>query len=224
MLVVDLPGAESVAFGTELSALAPVSLVLTFQNWPFDNELIPANETLSALVAFSPERNEAAAGSVPVFLLDSARLAYKDVAISEQTVDNRYALSSVDLPAPSVLQARGIRQVVYVVPSRSTTISEEDDLNPRFMEYEQAGMTLFFLGVDDLLTDDTAVEDTAVRVARLFSQWPFHVGRRPLCISDPRFFQRARSGFGGFHAAHVIGRLGHAAFGAAHGAGGHGGG
>jgi hypothetical protein len=82
------------------------------------------------------------------------------------------------------------------------------------------------VGLDDLRgdEDDGVAAEAVSRWAELWGRMRFHVEHRVLCTSDPRFFQRARSGFGGFNAARVIGRLGHPAFGAAHGSGGHGGG
>ena len=51
MWVIDLRGAASVAFGATLSqeASRPVAPVMTFNNWPADNEVVPAEQTLAAL-------------------------------------------------------------------------------------------------------------------------------------------------------------------------------
>src|SRR5579859_396121 len=59
MWVVDLRGAASVAFGAALSlgSRAPVAPVLTFNNWPAEREMVPAEETLAALVAMQPLRS-----------------------------------------------------------------------------------------------------------------------------------------------------------------------
>ena len=56
MFVVDMRGAASVAFGAGLSRTSrqPVSLVPTFNNWPGDDELVPAEETLAALATMWP--------------------------------------------------------------------------------------------------------------------------------------------------------------------------
>ena len=72
LFIVDLRGPASVAFGAELSraSASPVSLVLTFNNWPSDDEIVPAEETLSSLVANAPRAN---GGGAPVFLLDAWR-------------------------------------------------------------------------------------------------------------------------------------------------------
>jgi glutathionylspermidine synthase len=50
--VVDSQGAASVVFGATLSQLSarPIAPVLTFNNWPADKEVVPAEQTLSALL------------------------------------------------------------------------------------------------------------------------------------------------------------------------------
>jgi hypothetical protein len=73
-----------------------VSLVTTFNNWPADNELVPAEETLAALVTMQPNLGaDDEAGACPVFLLDAWRLAYRDDEINDEVTDNRYMLTPV---------------------------------------------------------------------------------------------------------------------------------
>ena len=57
MWVVDLRGPAAVAFGSYLSLRTPrpVSVVPTFNNWPAENELVPAEETLAALSTMLPQ-------------------------------------------------------------------------------------------------------------------------------------------------------------------------
>src|SRR5207248_513732 len=130
--VVDLRGAASCAFASTMSqqSLEPVAPVITFNNWPADNELVPADETLAGALAFTPKLPDADAKSAhPVFVLDSWRLAYRFDEPASDIYDNRYIITSADLPDPETLKAQGIRRVVYVVEDLDDAEVEEDDLH-----------------------------------------------------------------------------------------------
>jgi len=210
--LVDLRGAASVAFGNAVShsAAQPVSLVLTFNNWPAQRELIPAEETLSALVTLRPRLPEAGvSGSRPVFLLDAWRLAFRDSEPDEDVVDNRYYLNAADLPDADTLQRHGIRQVIYLTEtlgSDSAPITEEDDLNEPFLRYAQAGLQVAMLGLDDLLGERPApavVSSGGFFIGggsspRYYRSVRVYVPRhRPTLITSPHFYRRAHGGFGG---------------------------
>lgn len=224
--VVDMRGAASVAFGAALSQAArePVSLVTTFNNWPADDALIPAEETLAALATMSPRLPEQTVGTHPVFLLDAWRLAYRFDQPADDTYDNRYVLSPSDLPDPQTLRAHGIRRVVYLVQSLDDASVEEDDLHVSFLEWERAGIPIAMIdldrterplageGWDGLWWDDLWLDDG------------LYVQPRVTIIDEPSFYLRARGGFGGLHArpspVHVGGGwAGHGGY-AAHGHGG----
>jgi hypothetical protein len=207
MWVLDMRGAASVAFGAELSRASrePVALVPTFNNWPAENEMIPAEETLSALIAFSPRPTDPGATSTrPVFLLDAWRLAYRDDEPPDDVTDNRYILNPSELPDPAMLRAQGIRRVAYVVESLSDTTNEEDDLNPIFAAYEAAGIELYMLDLDVLLQPVAMQYDQPVVGYYYWGVWfgpryYFACGRRWTILDDPRFYTRAHGGFGGIH-------------------------
>jgi hypothetical protein len=218
MWVVDLRGAASVAFGTYLSNLSqkPVSLVPTFNNWPAQNELVPAEETLSALVTMRPRLPDILQTSTrPVFLLDAWRLAFRDEQPGDTVVDNRYALTSADLPSPETLRAQGIRRVIYVVENRDTTSQEEDDLNEIFMAYQQAGIALDLVDLSSLFGFRDAGEGG---YAAWYNQWIFICVPRVTLMQDPNFFRRSHGGFGGVYA-----RPSQFRFGTNYGSGSHGG-
>ncbi|MBI2395009.1 MAG: hypothetical protein HYV09_35895 [Deltaproteobacteria bacterium] len=198
MWIVDLRGAASVAFGAALSARAqvPVAPVLTFNNWPAPNELVPAEETLAALITRAPKLpapNEPSAR--PVFLLDAWRLAYRFDRPDDGVVDNRYALVPTDFPAPDALATQGVRRVVYVVEDLDETDQEEEDLHHVLRAYWDAGIAVH-------LVDLAWLEALAAPI-----DWPARLGahvlkvppRRTL-LDDPSFYARARGGFGGTHA------------------------
>lgn len=213
LIIVDLRGAAAVAFGTVLSHRAgvPLAPVLTFNNWPAPHEVIPAEETLSALVTMRPRPlNPADPGELaarPVFLLDAWRLAYRDVQPDDEAFDNRYTLSAADLPSAQLLSAQGIRQVIYLVEQRSEESVEEDDLHESFLWYSQAGIELHLLDLGDLI-DPPAPAVSAPTVSLGGGAWlrsryshrRYLPRPRATIIVSPGFYGRARGGFGGPHA------------------------
>jgi hypothetical protein len=193
---VDLSGAASIAFASTLSryAAAPIAAVPTFNNWPAENELVPAEETLTAMITSPPRLpGPGDVGVVPVFLLDSWRLAFKDDLIDEGVIDNRYMLTSSDLPSATVLRAEGITQVIYLVNGE---LDEEDDLHELFAAYEAAGIAIYLVDLDSIVQDRWEGEvDWYVQARSHY----FHVRSRRTVIHDPLFYARARGGFGGSH-------------------------
>ena len=195
--VVDLRGPAAVAFGTSLSHVArePVSLVPTFNNWPAEDEMVPAEETLAALTTMSPAPAGATqSGSArPVFLLDAWRLAYRDDEPGDDPYHTRYAQTPRDLPDAATLYAQGIRRVVYLVQSRTDMAAEEDDLHATFLAWQAAGIRIAMVDLDRfeqpiLVWDDLWIDDDFVVQPRL------------TILDDPGFFERAHGGFGGVHA------------------------
>lgn len=198
MWVVDLRGPAAVAFGSYLSlhTPSPVSVVPTFNNWPADNELVPAEETLAALLTMPPQPPpQDAQASVPVFLLDAWRLAFRNEDIEEDVVDNRYYLNPADLPDAQHLREQGIRRIVYVVELRADVETEEDDLNSIFLSYQQAGITVHVVDLELL-----AGRSPEVPWATVLAQTELAVAPRPTLLYDTGFYLRARGGFGGLHA------------------------
>jgi hypothetical protein len=218
MIVVDLRGPASVAFGAELSrdAQTPVSLVLTFNNWPAEDEVIPAEETLSQLVHDSPRAPSSLVGTgAPVFLLDAWRLAFRFDETDPGWVDNRYMV--VDMPNADALARNGIKHVIYLVESLDETDVEEDDLHETFTAYQAAGVRVSLMDLDSIAERDvvwnTVLNDTILDVQP-----------RSLIIHDPRFYVGSHGGWGGIRATPGV-HGGHAHWGGGgfHG-GGHGGG
>ena len=200
--VVDLRGAASVAFGTTLSqqSATPVAPVITFNNWPAEEEVIPAEETLGALLEFQPRLPSATdARTTPVFLLDAWRLAYRLNEVEDSFTDNRYALSTADLPDPDTLRAQGITQLIYVVQSLHDTEIEEDDLNEIMVMYQNAGIELIMLDLPGLC----GMQDSspgAYDWRPIFVQRAFRATPRTVLMQQPNFYERSRGGFGGVHA------------------------
>jgi hypothetical protein len=198
MWMVDLRGAASVTFGASLSRRArePVACVPTFNNWPAENELIPAEEALAALtVGMQPRLPQATdVATRPVFMLDSWRLAYRTDVPDDDVTDNRYILNSGDLPDAEALRAQGIKRVIYVVEDLDETESEEDDVHGVLLAYQQAGITIYMVDLQWLI-DQPQVN----RWDELLARRAYTVEPRRTLIDDPAFYARARGGFGGIH-------------------------
>jgi hypothetical protein len=194
MWLVDLRGPASVAFGATLSreSREPVSPVMTFNNWPADNESIPAEETLSALVTMQPRLPVGRRPSVPVFMLDAWRLAYRYDHPDDETTDNRYMLTASDFPDGATLRARGIDQVIYVVESLEGAQLEEDDLHQTFLDYQAMGITT-------TIVDLAQLGDFQQREVPYYGQPLYIDSGRITIIGDAGFYHRARGGFGGTH-------------------------
>ncbi len=233
---VDLSGAASVAFAYTLTnaAAAPLAVVPTFNNWPAEDEVVPAEQTLAAMIAMPPRRLAAEeAAAPPVFLFDSWRLAYKEEDIDPRVIDNRYMLTTSDLPSADVLRAQGISQIVYLVgsPERDT---EEDDLHDVFAAYEEAGILIYLVDLESLTRVRDPEGDPEPEIGPVAADAdadvdvdvaiPWYIEARARCfrvrprvtvVRDPRFYHRARGGFGGAHLLPVPG--GHVHFGFASG-------
>ncbi|MEI7892521.1 MAG: hypothetical protein WCI05_05490 [Myxococcales bacterium] len=191
--LVDLRGAASVAFGAVLSRGGRVALVTTFNNWPAEDGLVPAEEALSALMVYTPQQSSEA-GASPVFLLDAWRLAYRFDVPDDDVTDNRYVMVPGDLPDAATLLARGIRRVLYVVEDLDETDQEEDDLHGVLHAWELAGLSLHMVDLSGL-----ARPLAPGRWGEVYESSHFEVRARSTLLDDPVFYGRARGGFGGLH-------------------------
>jgi hypothetical protein len=213
--LVDLRGAASVAFGSALSRAArePTATVLTFNNWPAEYEVIPAEETLSALIGMQPRLPQPTDRATrPVFLLDAWRLAFREDEPDDDVTDNRYMLLPQDLPDATWLASQGITRVVYVVEDLDDAETEEDDLHEAFMAYQAAGIAIFMVDLSFVARKlEGRVEWREVLAPR-----HYEVRARVTICSDAHFYARARGGFGGVHVIPSGGR----GFGHGHGFGG----
>jgi hypothetical protein len=192
--IVDLRGAASVAFGATLSRIsaAKIAPVLTFNNWPAEEEVVPAEQTLAALVSMRPRLlGPADQTATPVFLLDAWRLAYRETQPDPEAMDNRYMLLPSDFPDAATLRAQGITRVVYMVEDRGVSSTEEDDFHEVALAYQDAG-------VDLCLVDLGFLErlGTVERWDTHLASWHLRVWPRATIFDNSGFYTRARGGFG----------------------------
>jgi hypothetical protein len=110
VLLIDLPGPEAVAFAAGLGpGYAPV---WTFENWPHPKGIVPAHETLGAVLYHldalkAPRRDDAR----PALVLDRARRN----TMKEGAFDNRYF---AELPSSAKLGSAANTRVLYVRNTR----------------------------------------------------------------------------------------------------------
>ncbi len=146
IIVVDVPGRQSVALGAGLAEAA--HLVTTFDNFPHPLGVTPSHDTLAAMLYYAGEieskQKALAQNAPPVFLLDSRRLEnYTD---ADTQFDNRYLAK---IPSAEKLQELGVKSVLYVTPDRARQ-QELDDLNEDFVEYQKKGINVAMLPLSDL--------------------------------------------------------------------------
>ena len=201
--VVDLRGAASCAFASRLSDAAkePIAPVVTFNNWPADESVVPADETLAGLIAFEPKvLPPDTKSAVPVFVLDSWRLAYRFDQPSDEVYDNRYMVMASDLPDAATLRAQGITRVVYLVEDLDDAEVEEDDLHASFAAWQAAGVGIYMVDLAFLNDVPPPVNGSWLVDwnARLGPE-AYRVRDRYTLVDDPIFYGRARAGFGFAH-------------------------
>lgn len=146
LFIADLPGPEAVAFGAGMAGWADV--IADFENWPHPLGVVRSHETLAALLyyaAYMQEHKAKLSTAAPgLMLLDGQRLTpYAD---DSAQFDNRFLAT---VPSAAALQQRGIKHVMYVVPSREQQ-QESDDLNDDFVAYKNAGLKVALLPLSDL--------------------------------------------------------------------------
>jgi hypothetical protein len=195
LFVVDLRGAASVAFAAALSKAArePIAPIATFHNWPNDAGMIPAEETLAALVNLSPRAPLPPGDAVPVMMLDSWRLSFRFDAPPDDTVDNRYALVGADFPDADALRKNGIARVIYLAESLDDVATEEDDVHDAALAWQRAGIPVS-------LVDLSWLEERAEPIGSVdLDDTLLVVAPRAIVLRDPAFYARARGGFGGVY-------------------------
>lgn len=135
-IIVDLPGAESVAMGLALakSLYRPVPL---YNCCKAPGMLVNVNPIVEGLVAGGPllARLDLHPLAPPVFLLDSNRLKNSYFPIPGR-FDNRWCILPQDMPSTGFLKKMGIETVLL----RSTSI--RDDLSHILFRYQEGGLRI----------------------------------------------------------------------------------
>jgi len=145
ILVLDLPGAESVRTGLALAGRGyrPVPL---FNACTGPDEVIPQGAIQQALRSGAPDLRARSLplDAPPAFLLDQLRLAPMR-PIRPGAFDNRWQVYPDDFPAAEVLRARGYAQVVLVQRGLG---QPQDDLRAVLSLWQEHRLTLMVKGTD----------------------------------------------------------------------------
>ncbi|CAN93504.1 hypothetical protein predicted by Glimmer/Critica [Sorangium cellulosum So ce56] len=145
-VIVDLDGPESVAFAA--GAAEAFDPVFTFDNWPHPRGVVKAHLTLAAAAYYQPLFARSAPGPrATMFVLDRQRLSpYSDDATQ---FDNRHVAK---LPSADALWDRGVRHVLYVVPTERVT-TESDDLNDDLVAFRSRRLDVGLLAANVFAAD-----------------------------------------------------------------------
>jgi hypothetical protein len=141
MVIVDLPGADSIAEGLDLCALGfrPVPLyngTSPTRGVPLDCEVIPIGEIVlqlrpgAEIIQQSNLRHDAP----PAFLLDSRRLMYRGSVVGRY--DNRWCVFPQDMPSADFIKGQGIRTVII------RTDHIQNDLAHILRRYQDSGLPI----------------------------------------------------------------------------------
>jgi hypothetical protein len=145
MLVVDLPGPESLAFAAGLAPQAEV--VCSLDNWPHPRGVVPSHLTLAAALYYAPRLAQTPRDALQrslCMVLDRNRLL--PYANEPERFDNRYLAK---LPDAKALRELGVERILYVA-AEGAPAEEADDLNDEFVAYRKAGLVVQMLGAGDL--------------------------------------------------------------------------
>jgi hypothetical protein len=156
-IVVDLPGPESIAFAAGAASL--FDPIMLMDNWPHPRGVVRTHLTLAAAAYFQPlfakAKSTRPRHSLPMFLLDRARLAsYTDDA---SQFDNRFVAR---MPSAKRLLDQKLERLLYVAPGSFDTI-ESDDLNEDFVDAKANGIQVRMLGADSFGPDRAAAGNSA---------------------------------------------------------------
>jgi hypothetical protein len=171
MMMIDLPGPESVAFGAALADTADV--VITFDNWPHPLGVVPSHQTLGAMLFYAQEMSDNSVKrpdkAPAVFLLDSNRLnAYTD---ADNQFDNRYVAK---IPAADTLKNNHVNSVFYVMPNETRKM-ELDDLNDDFASFKDRGIAVALLPMTNFQKPALAQDTTRTKASGHVSAPPQNV-------------------------------------------------
>lgn len=139
-VIVDLPGAESVAAGLALArdGFRPVPLYNTSSHpfalvdtRPIVEGLIAGAQELAGITLF-PE-------ATPAFLLDAKRLAPGQAALPGR-FDNRWVVFPQDFPSSNFLWSHGVRRVILLW---NETGPLPEDLSHVLLRWQKAGIEIY---------------------------------------------------------------------------------
>ncbi len=175
LIISDLPGPQSIAFGAAMAGVA--QLVPVFDNWPHPLGVVRSHETLGAMAYYASEvdekRSKLKENAPAVLLLDSNRLApYVD---QDNQFDNRYLAK---LPPADQLKQRGVQRVIYLVKDDSQK-EELDDINEDLVEWQKQGINVRMLRLSEFKPVDEPAQATVAGTSTTTVTRHYYYGGQP---------------------------------------------
>lgn len=155
MVILDLPGMESVAGAVELArrGYRPVPLFNALpgpdiSDWQNRVSVCNIWTIVEALVAGAEElrKIQVPAGAPPVFMLDADRATGTMLTVQPGMFDNRSVSLPTDFPSGSLLMSHGLRRVILVQRNARTP---QPDLAHTLLRYQEMGMEIEGLALGD---------------------------------------------------------------------------
>jgi hypothetical protein len=175
LLVVNLPGAESVrmGLGSVGRGYRPVPL---FNACTGPNEVIPQTAIREALRLGAAYLRSVVlpADAPPAFLLDSSRFV-PTRAIRPGVFDNRWQVYPEDFPAAKLLRAQGFTRVVLVQRGQQAPAA---DLNRVLWPWRESGLLLAVKNLDDAAPPQQLVLSRPARFRRFWERLTNFLGLR----------------------------------------------
>jgi hypothetical protein len=114
-VVLDLEPIVGIHIAARLNQRWLANVVLVLPRWPYVDAVLPVDGLLQALITQSGRLVAEATLSNVVFVVDAQRsLLLKRRSKTETRADNRYRLTSADLPNLAALRARNMRRVLKI--------------------------------------------------------------------------------------------------------------
>lgn len=168
LVIVDIQGAASVAFGAALADAA--NIITTFDNRPHPIGIVPSHLTLSAMVYYAGEIEEKKKNAKElksnVFILDRNR--FKEQINEDTEFDNRYMAK---LPSIDDLMKFGVTNIMYCTLGAT---QESDDLNDDFVAYKKAEIDVKMVNLADFKANETGTPDSISNGSTANMQSAYH--------------------------------------------------
>jgi hypothetical protein len=207
LLVVDLPGPEAVAFAA--GAADTIDPVFQFDHWPHPKGIVPAHETLGALLYYAAELSQKRAERVKALTAPPAEHIMPEGAPADAykvaspptpghiptaiILDSRRLAAGKDpnpttefdnrylaaMPSKADLVKLGITSLLYITDKEVQ--SESDDLNDDFADLNQGDTKVANVSLDAFQPDPNAPKDvgTTTETSVTTTTTTTHTASRP---------------------------------------------
>jgi hypothetical protein len=122
LVVLDLEPVLGIHIAARLNEQRAANAVLVLPRWPYRQAILPVDPLVHALVECAPRLSQDECLPNVAFVLDADRgRPIHRRPRADPRADNRYSLSTADLPNLTSLRARGIQKIVVVKRTPATS-------------------------------------------------------------------------------------------------------